>query len=101
MELGTQDWVDSLFLRYGIKPPDFLDHCGGCGMAFDIFHAFDCNKGGLITECHNKLRYGVADLASKAFPPRTCVMTHKHTQVAPCMEGMKNSKVPLQRKRGV
>ena len=44
-------------------------HCDGCGTEFDICHALDCKKGGLITACHNKLRYGVANLASKAFTP--------------------------------
>ena len=36
MELGTQELRYSLFLRYGITPPDLQDHCRGCGAAFDI-----------------------------------------------------------------
>ena len=36
-------------------------------MAFDICHALDCKKGGLITVRLNEIYDGVADLASKAF----------------------------------
>ena len=43
------------------------DYHNGCGVASSICNAVDCKKGGLITERHNKLRDGVADLASKAF----------------------------------
>ena len=35
-DLGAQGWRDSLFLRYGIKPPDFPSHCHGCGAAFKV-----------------------------------------------------------------
>ena len=28
-ELGAQEWRDSLFLRYGINPPDLPSHCNG------------------------------------------------------------------------
>ena len=66
-ELGAQEWRGSLFLRCGIEPPDLPEHCDGCGTAFDISHALDCKKGGLVTARHNDLRDGVADLASKAF----------------------------------
>ena len=37
-ELGTKEWGDSLFLSYGINPPDSTDHCNVCGMEFDICH---------------------------------------------------------------
>ena len=72
-ELGAQEWRDSLFLRYGINPPDLPKHCEGCGTAFDIYHTLKCKKGGLIMAFHNELHYGVSDLASKAFAP-----THVH-----------------------
>ena len=67
--LGAQEWRDSLFLSYGINPPDFPYHCDECGAAFKICHALDCNKGCLITALHNKLRDGVANLVAKAFTP--------------------------------
>ena len=69
MELGAQEWRDDLFLRYGIEPPDLPKYCDGCEARFSISHALDCKKGGLVTARHNKLRDGVADLASKAFTP--------------------------------
>ena len=68
-ELGAQEWRDSLFLRYGIDPPDPPDHCKGCGVALLIYHSLDFNKGSLITERHNELRDGAADLSCKAFIP--------------------------------
>ena len=48
-ELGAQEWRDPLFLRYGINTPELLEHCNGCGPAFEICYALDCKKGGLIT----------------------------------------------------
>ena len=43
------------------------------GTAFDIFQALDCKKVGLVTARHSELRYGLSDLAIKAFNP-----THVH-----------------------
>ena len=40
-ELGAQEWRDSLFLRYGIEPPDLPDYCDGLGAAFSICHALE------------------------------------------------------------
>ena len=69
MELGGQEWRDAFFLQYGLEPPDLLSHCDGCDAKFTLRHILDCKKGGLVTERHNELRYGVADLAGKAFTP--------------------------------
>ena len=68
-EFGAQEWSDSLFLRYGINPPEFLSHCDICGAAFSVCQALDCKNGGFIMECHNELHDGVADLAAKASTP--------------------------------
>ena len=68
-ELGVQEWIDSLFMCYGIKPPDLPSHCEGCGAAFSIYHALDFKKGSLVTSCHNELRDGVANLSGKSFTP--------------------------------
>ena len=69
-KLGAQEWRDYLFLHYGINPPPHLpDHCNGYGAAFEICHAIDCKKVGLIPENHNDLRDRVSNLASKAFTP--------------------------------
>ena len=68
-ELGSQEWCDALFLRYGLKTPDLPTHCDGCQAKFYISHTLDCQKGGLVMARHNKIRDRVADLAGKAFTP--------------------------------
>ena len=68
-EMGSQEWHDALFLRYGLEPPNLPSHCDGCDAKFSISHAVDCKKGGLVTARHNELRDGLADLAGKAFTP--------------------------------
>ena len=68
-ELGGQEWRDALFLRYGLEPPDLPTYCDRCQAKFSVSHALDCKKGGLVTEGHNELRDGVADLAGKALTP--------------------------------
>ena len=67
--MGACEWSDALFLQYGLGPPDLPNYCDGCNSKFNIFHALDCKRGGLVTVCHNELRDGAADLASKAFTP--------------------------------
>ena len=68
-ELGSQEWRDALFLRYGLDPPYLPTYCYGCEARFTISHDLDCKKGGLVTARHNDLRDRVADLAGKAFTP--------------------------------
>ena len=58
-ELGAQEWRNSLFLRYGLDPPDLPKYWDGCKAQFSISHALDCINGGLITVRHNELRDGV------------------------------------------
>ena len=53
IELGEQKWRDALFLQYGLDPPDLPDYCDGCNAKFTIFHALNCNRGGLVTARHN------------------------------------------------
>ena len=79
-EMGSQECHDALYLCYGIEPPDLPTHCYGCNDKFSICHSMDCKKGGLIVTCHNGLRDGVADVASKAFTPsnmRNDYLVHK------------------------
>ena len=66
-EMGSQEWRDALFLRYGLEPPDLPMHCDGCEARFTISHSLDCKKGDLVTARHNELHDGVADLAAKDF----------------------------------
>ena len=65
--LGSQEWRDALFLRYGLDPPYLPKYCDSFQDRFSISHALDCKEGGLIMAQHNELRDGVADLADKAF----------------------------------
>ena len=66
-DLGGQEWRETLFLRYGLEPPDLPTHCDGCQTKFLISYALDCKKGGLNMARHNELRDRVADLSGKAF----------------------------------
>ena len=68
-ELGAQEWRDTLFLRYGLDPPDLPTHCGGCNAKFTVCHALNCKRGRLFMARHNELCDKVADLAGKAFTP--------------------------------
>ena len=69
IELGAQEWRDTLFLQHGLYPPDLPTHCDGCQAKFSISHILDCKKGGLVTARQKDLRDKVVDLAGKAFTP--------------------------------
>ena len=66
-ELGAQEWRDALFLQYGLETPDLPHYCNGHNATFSIFHAPDYELGGLVRTRYNEIRYGVSDLAGKAF----------------------------------
>ena len=68
-ELGDQEWRDEVFLRYLIEPPDLPRHCNICRVGFRIRHALDYNNDILVTSCHNKIRYGVANPVRNPFTP--------------------------------
>ena len=38
-EVGVQEWLDALFLRYGLEPPDLPKYCDDCNANLSIFHA--------------------------------------------------------------
>ena len=59
-ELGDQYCLDTIFLHYGIEPPDLPTHCDGCNTKFTIFNSLDCKKNDLIRTHHNELHDGVA-----------------------------------------
>ena len=67
--LSAKEWRDSLFLGYGLNPPDLPHYCDGCNTKFSIYNAFDCKKGGLLMARDNNLRDGVVNLIGKAFTP--------------------------------
>ena len=41
--------------------------CDGCGAPFDLVHALDCKKEGLVTQHHNEVRDALGDIAALAF----------------------------------
>ena len=41
MELGSQEWRDTIFLRYGIENPDPTHQCDGCEVRFSISQPLD------------------------------------------------------------
>ena len=69
IDMGDQEWCYALFLHYRIDPPELTTPCDGYNAKFSIYHALDFKKGGLITNCRNKLRDGVAELAGKLVAP--------------------------------
>ena len=70
--LGFQEWRDSIFLRYGIQPPDLPLSCDDCNIRFYIYHNLYFKKGDFITYHIRKVCYGVTDLANTSLTP-TCV----------------------------
>ena len=66
-DLGAQEWLDSLLLRYGLGPPDLPNYCDGYNAKLLICHALDCKRGSFVTARHKDLQYRVADLEGKAF----------------------------------
>ena len=66
-DLGAQEWRDILFLRYVLEPSELPKYCDRCNAKIHLFHALNCNRGGLVTVRHNDLRDGVPDLAGKCF----------------------------------
>jgi hypothetical protein len=68
-ELSAQEFRDHLFLRYDKRPPDLPSQCDGCLEKFDICHALQCKKGGLVIMRHNEIKDELCDLLSKALVP--------------------------------
>ena len=76
--MGSQEWSDTIFLKYEIEPPEIPNSCEGCGAGFSICHNLDYNKVKLVTTFHNEFRDQVVDLAGKYFNP-----SNVHTKPPP------------------
>ena len=66
-DLSATEFRDSLALRYHrplLKAPA---KCDGCGDVFNMTHALDCRKGGLVIQRHNEVRDALGDLASLVY----------------------------------
>ena len=53
-------------IRYHIGFKEIQSICDGCGDDFDLNHALNCKKGGLVTARHNEARDQKCDLCSLA-----------------------------------
>jgi hypothetical protein len=67
--MSSDEFCDSLHIRYGRTPAGLQPACDGCGASFNTHHAFSCAKGGLVIIRHKELRDALCDMASRAFPP--------------------------------
>ena len=54
--VNADEFRDALALRYGKIPPDMPSHCDADGELFDLNHALNCPKGGLVYGQHNETR---------------------------------------------
>ena len=53
-------------VRYLFSPKRIPDTCDGCGEHFDLTHALNCKKRGLVTVRHNEARDLNCDLNTLA-----------------------------------
>jgi hypothetical protein len=67
--LDHNTFRDYLSIRYGMMPVNVQSRCDGCNdrPAFDLDHALNCKKGGMVTWRHNEVRDVFGDLAHQAW----------------------------------
>ena len=66
-DLSATEFRDALAMRYQRPFLRMPATCDGCGAAFNLEHALDCRKRGLVIQRHNAIRDALGDLASIAF----------------------------------
>ena len=54
-DLSPTEFRDALALGYGLQPVDLSSKCDADGEDFDLNHALNCPKGGLVYGRHNEL----------------------------------------------
>ena len=62
------DLSPNQFRVSGLTPRGLPAWCDGCGKKFDVTHALDCRKGGLITRRHNEIRDTLCDISAFVWP---------------------------------
>jgi len=65
-DLSPDEFRDSIALRYGRTPVDLPKFCDADGENFDVNHALNCSKGGLVYGRHNECRDLHCDLLKLA-----------------------------------
>ena len=66
-DLSAVEFRDALAIRYSRPLLRMPANCDGCGGPFDMTHALDCKKGGLVTQRHNEVRDALGDIAALAY----------------------------------
>ena len=64
--MSPDEFRDALALRYLLTPKNLPNICDGCGEEFNLCHALNCKKGGLVSARHNEMRDLNCDLCSLA-----------------------------------
>ena len=67
--LSSEEFRDSLRLRYGLTPLSLPERCDGCSQKFSVGHAMTCKKGGLVQLRHNDVAAEWHQLCAKALSP--------------------------------
>jgi hypothetical protein len=67
--LDQYTFRDHLAIRYGTTPVHVQSRCDGCHdrPVFDLDHALNCKKGGMVTWRHNEVRDVLGDFANQAW----------------------------------
>ena len=65
-DFSAVEFRDALAIRYSQPLLRMPANCDGCGAPFDLTHALDCKKGGLVTQRHNEVRDALGDIAGMA-----------------------------------
>ena len=64
--MSPDEFSDALALRYLLTPKNIPSTCDGCGETFNLCHALNCKKGGLVSARHNEMRDLNCDLCNLA-----------------------------------
>ena len=70
-DLTAQEFRDALAVRYK-KPLLNIPSCDGYGSPSSLDYFLICKKGGLITQCHNKIQNAIGDLVALVWGSVKC-----------------------------